>query len=366
MVKVFLKKISFCLFFVLIPFYWLGAALVWLPFRLGWRRQQRFPQLLTIKVGNLSVGGTGKTPHVAFLLQELLKISPKVSIVSRGYGRKTKNMRRVSIDSAPQDVGDEPLWLQQQQPDALVFVARRRAEALQHIIADFPDYKLALLDDGLQHWAVEADKNILLTTFAAPFFADFLLPAGRLRESRAGAKRADVIIISQCPPQISDEQRQFFTARCRAYAPNAPVFFSYYNYTPPALLGNPAELLPWQQLAQTPFLLLTAIAQTDYLRAFLAEFEPNLLHLPYPDHHNFTAADLQFILETAEKNELQFILTTEKDATRLAPHIALFVACPIYVLPIQVNFHGDDQPQFMQLLHDWSGDFFARLAAKKL
>lgn len=361
MVKPLWRKISFCFLFMLMPFYWLGALIAWLPFRLGWRPQQRFPQVFSLKIGNLSTGGTGKTPHVAFLLQQLLKISPKVSIVSRGYGRKTKNMRRVSIDSAPQDVGDEPLWLQQQQPDALVFVAHRRAEALQHIITHFPDYKIVLLDDGLQHWAMEADKNILLTRFAAPFSTDFLLPAGRLRESRAGAKRADLIIISQCPPQLSAAQREFYTANCRTYAPDVPILFSYYNYSPPALLANPAELLPWPQLTQTPFLLLTAIADTDYLLEFLAKFSPNLLHLSYPDHHDFTAADLQFILQTAAKHELQFILTTEKDATRLAPHIALFAACPIYALPIQVSFHDHDQQQLTQLLQEWTSVFFARV-----
>lgn len=361
MAKPLWQKISFCFLFMLTPLYWLGALAAWLPFRLGWRPQQRFPQVFSLKIGNLSTGGTGKTPHVAFLLQQLLKINPKVSIVSRGYGRKTKNMRRVSINSRPQDVGDEPLWLQRQQPDALVFVARRRAEALQHIISHFPDYKIALLDDGLQHWAMEADKNILLTTFAAPFFDDFLLPAGRLRESRAGAQRADAIIISQCPPQLSAAQREFFTAHCRAYAPYAPIFFSYYNYSPPALLANAAELLPWPQLSQSPFLLLTAIAQTQYLQAFLAEFEANFLHLPYPDHHDFTAADLKFITQTAAKHELQFILTTEKDATRLAPHLALFAACPIYVLPIQVSFHDHDHQQLTQLLEAWTADFFARV-----
>jgi tetraacyldisaccharide 4'-kinase len=260
-------------------------------------------------------------------------------------------MMRVSAQSTALSVGDEPLQLFLQQPDAIIYVASSRADALRAIQADIPDCRTALLDDGMQHWRLRADKNILLSCFDSPFFEDFLLPIGNLRESRSGAARAELIIISKCPPNLSAELRQHYQNQCRRYAPHAPVLFSYYNYSPPYLLGDVATLLDFRAVAQSQILLLTAIANTDYMLDFLHSLCPNIQKISYPDHHNYSPADIQDIIGKARLARRDCIITTEKDATRLFAFAPLFsqAQLPVFVLPIQVNFHDDDA----KMLNDW-------------
>jgi tetraacyldisaccharide 4'-kinase len=331
--------------------YWLGLSAIRLAYRLGLFKTSYFDHFTTIKIGNLSTGGTGKTPHVAFLLHELLKKQTKVSIVSRGYGRNTAKMMRVSSDSTALSVGDEPMQLFLQQPDAIIYVASHRAEALQAIQTEIPDCRIALLDDGMQHWRLRADQNILLTCFDSPFFSDFLLPVGNLRETRSGAARADLIIVSKCPPNLPADLRQHYQTQCQRYAPHTPVLFSYYNYSPPYLLSDVATLLDFRALAQSQILLLTAIANVDYMLDFLHSLATKIQKLSYPDHHNYTQTDIKEIIDKAQLAHIDCIITTEKDATRLFAFAPIFnqAQIPVFVLPIQVNFHDYDA----QILNDW-------------
>jgi len=318
----------------------------------GKRRAWRAKGIKVIKLGNLAVGGTGKTPHTAYLAEWLAAYASPVAVVSRGYGRKTREMRLVQPQDSAADVGDEPLWLKQQQPDTLVIVARQRREALEWLQREHSRCRIALLDDAMQHWAVDADAEILLTAYDAPFFDDYWLPAGRLREGRTGAARAHAIIVSQCPPQLSAQQRQDFLARVRRYNAHAPVFFSFYNYAQAYALSDVGALLPAAMLAQSRPLLLSAIARPAALLQFLQTQCTEVAHLAYADHHAFSAQDIAFICAETQRANADFVLTTEKDATRLMPFAPTFAQAQIavFVLPIRVCFHDDDAQRLAQFL----------------
>lgn len=318
----------------------------------GKRRAWRAKGIKVIKLGNLAVGGTGKTPHVAYLAEWLAAHASPVAIISRGYGRQTREMRLVQPQDSAADVGDEPLWLKQQLPDTLVIVARQRREALEWLQRERSDCRVALLDDAMQHWAVVADAEILLTAYDAPFFDDYWLPAGRLREGRAGAARAHAIIVSQCPPQLTAQQRQDFLTRIRAYNAHAPVFFSFYNYGQAYALGDVSMLLPSAMWAQSRILLLTAIARPAALLDFVQQQAAAVLHLAYVDHYAFSEEDVQWVAAQAQAAAVDFVLTTEKDATRLMPFAPTFAQAQIavFVLPIRVCFHDDDAQRLAQFL----------------
>jgi tetraacyldisaccharide 4'-kinase len=192
------KKNYFLLLFPLGLIYGLVVAVVRSLYKIGVFRTFRFPNLLIIKIGNLSVGGTGKTPHTSFLLSYFEKHSKKIAVVSRGYGRQNSKNQFVELSHLPTDVGDEPLMLKQQFPNVSVVVAKKRAEGLQLLQKNKPYIYGVVLDDAMQHWAVQSDLNILLSTFEQPFFNDFPLPAGRLREFNTNFIRADIIIVTQC------------------------------------------------------------------------------------------------------------------------------------------------------------------------
>lgn len=259
------------------------------------------PPIKTICVGNLSFGGTGKTPFTQYLISTLKK-DFKIAVVSRGYGRKTKGLRLVKTNNVSDEVGDEPLQIKNKFQDVLVVVCEKRKRAIQWIKAQYPSINLILLDDALQHRAVKTDVNLLLTTYQNPFLKDALVPSGNLRDIKARAKAADAIIVTKCPKKV--EVLNF----------NQPTFYSAIQYQ------------NWQKV-QGDFseskietiLLLTGIAQPQYLKQYLQEKGKVVQHCQYADHHNFTINDLQKIDEAYQKinTSNKCILTTEKDWMRL-------------------------------------------------
>ncbi len=346
-----LQKISF---FLLLPFgllYGLTVNLIRNLYKIGIFRIWQFPNLLIIKVGNLSVGGTGKTPHTAFLLRYFEKKSKKVAVVSRGYGRVSKSNKLVELSDLPNQAGDEPLMLKNQFPNAPIVVARRRAEGLQLLQKTTPYIYGVLLDDAMQHWAVQSDLDILLTTFNKPFFADFPLPAGRLREFRTNFIRANVIIVTQCPPILLPKDEDLFKKAINLQ-PNQILLFSYYNYAQPYSLADVGDVLGWQALANYRVLTVLAIAQTDYIAQFLATHTQQSKIFSFLDHHLFTQADIYLMIEEFKKANFDCILTTEKDAVRLRPFLADFqrAAIPVFILPIVVQFHNNGEEALDQFL----------------
>ena len=333
---------------LLLPFSWLYAAVLavrnWLYDR-GWKRSAP-GWVPLLGVGNLRVGGTGKTPHVTWLVAELLRQGQRPAILSRGYGRQTKGPRLTTAADSATTVGDES-WQYFEEFNAQgvpVAVAENRQLGLDLLRQRHPGLTCVVLDDAYQHRRVRPTLTILLTELARPFYADFVLPAGRLRETRAGAGRADVVIITKCPPSLPATAQAAAAAQVRRYArPGVPVLFSAYAYGTPEPITPAAMALP---PAGGPLVLLTGIAQPGPLREYLRSqgYELVAEHI-FPDHHAFTVADLAAV--RARWQPGQVIFTTEKDATRLqAPALATILKeVPVYTIPVRVALLGDGAAQ---------------------
>lgn len=292
-----------------------------------------------INVGNLSVGGTGKSPHVAYF-NTLLSPNFSTAIVSRGYHRKTKGIQFVLETSAVREVGDEPLQLKQKFPKTTVVVAEHRASGIEAILEQNKEINCILLDDALQHWAIEAKVKILLTTFEQPFFEDNVLPLGRLREFKEGYQRADIIIVSKCPSSINTTQKAVFIQKIKPLAHQA-VFFSYFQYQALYSLLRDNERKEITAIQGQKITLVTAIANTNYLETYLQSYASSIEHLRFLDHHYYTKKDLEKIKNTAQGG---LIITTEKDATKLRIHQSYIKKndLQIYVLPIEVAIAFDE------------------------
>lgn len=306
-----------------------------------------------ISVGNLTVGGAGKTPHIEYLIRGL---DPYLNIatLSRGYRRKTKGFLYVQSGMNAEQVGDEPLQYARKFPDVMVTVAEERAFAIPKIMARRPDTQLVLLDDAFQHRAVKPGLNILLTTFDEPFTRDYLLPSGRLREWRNGYSRADIIIVSKCPNDLDRTTADALIDEISPL-PHQRVFFSYYDYAAPYYILDHRYRLKMEAGVNT--LLISAIANTDYLVDYLKRQSPLVQTLAYEDHHYFNRRDLGNL--KLRFNEMpgahKAIITTEKDATRLELHHE-FIAnerLPVFVLPLAVRFHFGEGPDFDTLVRDY-------------
>ena len=193
--------------------------------------------LPVIAVGNLSVGGAGKTPHIEYMIR-LLKDYLEIATLSRGYKRKTKGFLTVHPRMTAEQVGDEPLQFKRKFPDVLVTVAESRTFAIPKIVMDRPEMQVVLLDDAFQHRSIKPGLNILLTEFSHPFTRDFLLPSGRLREWRSAYERADIIIVSKCPKEVSEEEKQVLIKEIKPF-PNQKIYFSFYDYYQPYYIFNP-------------------------------------------------------------------------------------------------------------------------------
>jgi tetraacyldisaccharide 4'-kinase len=348
---------------LLLPFSWLYAAVLavrnWL-YDHNWKRSAP-GWVPLLGVGNLRVGGTGKTPHVAWLVAELLRQGQRPAILSRGYGRQTKGPRLATPQDSAATVGDEP-WQYFGEfggQGVLVAVAENRQLGLDLLRQQHPELTCVVLDDAYQHRRVRPTLNILLTELARPFYHDFVLPAGRLRETRAGAARADVVILTKCPPDLSTEARAAAEAQVRRYArPGVPVLFSAYAYGDPdplavsvGLDGQPLPAGPASRPAPGPALLLTGIAQPGPLRAYLESQGYTIRHhAALPDHHAFQPADLAALHKHWQPGWPVF--TTEKDATRLQgegdlglrglwPGPVLAMARHTYTIPVRVALLGD-------------------------
>ncbi|MBD2767866.1 tetraacyldisaccharide 4'-kinase [Hymenobacter sp. BT664] len=349
--------------FLLLPFSWLYAGVLavrnWL-YDMGWKRPATFAVPL-INVGNLRVGGTGKTPHVTWLVEELLRRGHRPAVLSRGYGRRTRGPRLAGPADSASTVGDEP-WQYFQQFSARqvpVAVAEDRRLGVAQLLHAHPALTVIVLDDAYQHRAVQPTLNVLLTEWARPFYQDWVLPAGRLRESRRGAWRADLIIVTKCPPGLSAAAQAAVAQRLGRYGrPTSPVVFSAYEYARPRALADatgesraePAAP-PARTPAPGPALLLTGIAQPGPLREYLESQGYTIQHHAcFADHYAFQPADLAALRANWQPGWP--IFTTEKDATRLqAPELrAERDQLPFYTIPVRVAFLDNGAATLRQLL----------------
>ena len=336
--------------------YGVGVSLRDFFYRKGLLKGVEF-DLPIISVGNLSVGGAGKTPHIEYLIR-LLQPFLNVATLSRGYKRKTKGYIQVLPNHNAETVGDEPLQFKRKYPNVLVAVAENRTFAIPKIVMEKPDTQVVLLDDAFQHRAIKPGLNILLTEFNYPFTEDYLLPSGRLREWRSSYKRADIMIISKCPPQISEEEKQDFIKKIKPF-PHQKIFFSYYQYFQPYYILDARYRVKLEP--DMDVLLICAIARTDYLVEYLESQVNEVKTLEYEDHRYFSNFDVSFLKKTFEEmdSKKKVILTTEKDAMRLQLHHPFLQEnkLPIFALPVQVAFHFGEGEKFDQEVKDFLLDF---------
>ncbi len=270
-----------------------------------------------IAVGNLSVGGTGKTPMIEYLIR-LLEQKRRATL-SRGYKRQTKGFILLNSNHKSSDVGDEPLQFFYKFPSISVAVDANRVNGIQNL-QKMVDPEVILLDDAYQHRKVHAGFYILLTSYSDLFTADYLLPTGNLRESRRGAKRADVIVVTKCPSELSNQEQESIRRKI-AQHPNQSIFFSSISY---GAKTKGAYQIAIEDLKDYEMCLVTGIANPKPLLDFFQEQQVRIHHLKFPDHHEFAARDLLQIQNRFEtiSTRKKMILTTEKDYVRLANKIA--------------------------------------------
>jgi len=304
----------------------------------------------SISVGNLSVGGTGKTPLVEYLVR-LLCNDYKVATLSRGYGRKTKGIIIANSNSTAAEIGDEPKqFLHKFASKIKVMVGEERSLAIPRLLAQHPETQVVLLDDAYQHRKAKPSLNILLTDYNRLFFKDSLLPMGRLRESRSGVKRADAVVVTKCPADI-DYKMEYIRQKLKKYIDtNAkPVFFTTIKYkTPLALLDSSLSFDTTSNI-----MLVTGIANAKPLQKYISASLKLVTHLKFPDHHYYSHGDFTKIFEKYNqiKSTNKCIVTTEKDMMKwmesdIKRHLENI---PVFYIPIEIYFL-ENEAQFQKLV----------------
>ena len=295
-----------------------------------------------ICVGNLNLGGTGKTPHTEYLVN-LLKDSYRVATLSRGYGRKTKGFKQAESSSTYEDLGDEPLQYFMKFPEIQVAVDEDRVDGVRKLMRSPYYSEVILLDDAFQHRSIKPGLNILLTEYQHLYCDDFLVPAGTLRDVKSAAKRADLIVVSKSPKELDETSKTTIVAKLKPLE-HQKVFFSYLEYAP---------LQPLNETAKT-----ISIEETDSILAFCGIANPNPFivelrnryktvdSLHFADHHTYLEDDAKAILKRFESlgDKKKIIVTTEKDAARLtnSPYLCQFERTPLYDLPVSVRIHEEE------------------------
>lgn len=335
----------------LLPLSWiygLGVKLRNQLFELGVLKSRSF-KVPVISVGNITVGGSGKTPHVEFLVR-LLKDQYKVAVLSRGYKRKSRGFVLADDNTPLRAIGDEPFQMKKKFPDVDVAVDRNRCHGIDRLTSNevVSDIDVVLLDDAYQHRYVKPGVNILLVDYHRLIIYDKLLPAGRLREPKDGKSRADIVVITKCPPELKPIEYRVITKAMDLY-PYQELYFTTLAYEDlqPLFGGTPRTLESIGQNEQ--IMLLTGIASPKQMMNDLSAFTKNITPMTFADHHQFTARDIRRINKRfAQLSSPKTIITTEKDAVRLIGMEGLSdeVKNNIYQLPIKIRFMLEQEEEF--------------------
>ena len=326
--------------FLLLPFtllFAIGVSIRNFAYLSGFYKSSKF-NLPIISVGNVSVGGTGKTPHILYIAN-YLKEYINVGVLSRGYGRKTKGYIKLDVNDSAKKVGDEPLLFKHFLPENDIAVCERRAIGIPNMVQENPELETILLDDAFQHRAVQPSYNILLTEYKKPFYDDYLMPAGRLREFRSAYKRADTIIFSKCPNNITEADKAEKIKALTPY-PHQNVFFTTIKYGLPYHYINPDLKLTLDKSIDV--LVFCGIARPEYLINYVSEQCNSVAKLILPDHHDFTNSDIRRLASIYNQfdGDNKVVITTEKDLMRLKPFEAFIEKenIIVYVLPLEIEF----------------------------
>lgn len=341
----------------LLPLSWLyglGVKFRNTLFDIGVLKSRDF-QIPIISVGNITVGGTGKTPHVEYLVR-LLKDQFHVAVLSRGYKRKSKGFVLASTKTAMPEIGDEPYQMKQKFPKVTVAVDKNRCQGIDLLADNDKHLDVILLDDAFQHRYVKPGINILLVDYHRLIIYDKLLPAGRLREPMTGKNRADIVIVTKCPTTLKPMEYRVITRAMNLY-PYQHLYFTTLEYDElrPMFPQTPKKMT-MSQLADKNVLLLSGIASPEQMEHDLSPLSPNLVPLTFSDHHQFKQKDIQLINETfAAMLAPKLIITTEKDATRLqlAETLSDEVRKNLYVLPVRIKFMQEQEDNFNNQIIDY-------------
>jgi len=338
----------------LLPLSWcygVGVKLRNLLFETGVLKSRAF-QVPVIAVGNITVGGTGKTPHVEYLVG-VLKDLFKVAVLSRGYKRESQGFIIANSNTPMRMIGDEPYQMKQKFRNVTIAVDKNRCHGIDRLVENDRQLDVVLLDDAFQHRYVKPGINILLVDYHRLIIYDTLLPAGRLREPMQGKDRADIVIVTKCPKELKPMEYRVITKAMSLY-PYQRLFFSTLEYDNLHAIFPDAQNVKNQQLTDLKdyhTLLLTGIGSPQQLEHDLSPVITNLTPLSFADHHKFRKKDIQLINETF--NALpspKCIVTTEKDMTRLkdAEGLSDEIKKNLYVLPVRVKFMQDQEEMFNQ------------------
>ena len=340
----------------------------------------------TICVGNITVGGTGKTPHTEMILRMLLEDErwqdKNIAVLSRGYKRKSKGFQQVVVDGTAEDFGDEPLQIKRKFPQVTVAVDKSRKEgcmfltnpellqtskkAARCLYKDMPKADIIVLDDAFQHRALKPDFSAVLIDYNRPVFKDHLMPIGRLRDLPSRLSAADALIVTKCPTYIDDEQRaawaadlglkEFDPQTCEGIRSNGKrqkIFFTYINYDTPQAVYPEGDT---RYLYAKRLILFSGIANDAPLRHFLCGEYKIVKHFNFPDHHKFTRSDIYSIRNASDTYPTSVIMTTEKDCQRVrdCKFVPGSLKDRMFHIPIKVGFLGDeDRNIFKSMLNSF-------------
>ena len=291
-----------------------------------------------ISVGNLSIGGSGKTPMTDLLIDHFLKSDKNVATLSRGYKRATKGFLEVLIEHGSEVGGDEATMLKSKFGENLgVFVGESRLEAIPDILGIRDQTDVIILDDAFQHRSVIPSVNILLTTYANPFYKDFVLPSGYLRESRDGASRSNIIVVTKCPHKLSYSEKLEITNKCLTYGSQSKVFYTQY------LLGDPVpifgDILPSKKV-----IAVAGLANTDQFFASLTDKWDVVSTLAFDDHYKYKPSDVKWMIKMLKKEDLS-LFCTSKDAVKIREFTELS-EFPCFEIPVEMKFLEREQEFF--------------------
>lgn len=335
----------------LTPLSWLYGAGVFVRnemFELGLLKSRSF-DIPVISIGNITVGGTGKTPHTEYLI-DLLHRHFKVAVLSRGYKRKTKGFVLAHADTHMQDIGDEPFQIKEKYPDIYVAVDKDRCHGIEQLCDDSiaKDTEVILLDDAFQHRYVKPGINILLIDYHRMITEDKLLPAGRLREPKEGKSRANIVIVTKCPRDIKPMGFRVISKALNLF-PYQKLYFTTFRYGNLQAAHPDRNDRPLSSLDRNEHvLLLTGIASPEQMLIDLKQYTKNITSLSFQDHHYYSESDLQNVYDTFRNMpEKKLIITTEKDYSRLkGMNLHEEIRKNLYVLPIKVEFMQGQENTF--------------------
>ncbi len=339
---------------ILVPFVPIYAFVVWirnLLFNIHILPSQAVPN--SICVGNISAGGTGKTPHVSYLIH-LLQDKVQLSTISRGYGRKTNGFVLATEKSTASEIGDEPMIFTKYIPKIRVCVDGNRRRALQMIKKTYPETNFILFDDGFQHRYIKPGLSIVLTDFYHPFYDDFLLPAGNLRERPQGVRRADIIVVTKCPRVLSPITRETVLEELKPL-PHQSVYFSYLEHGKMRdIHGNIIEI---DKRSHSYCILLTGIANPYPLEEHLKKEITEVEIKSFRDHHFFSEKELKKLRTYFNDYycNQKYVITTEKDLMRMkdTPQFEIIKDLPLCYVPVEVKFFDEDNLDFDKKIVDY-------------